>query len=460
MEAHRYLIVDFFPKSYTSEFLHFAKSLKFMDVLKRPDAIMATMWHVVATGTNRTLISVSHPHYINKTSYPHMIPSLTTSHAPPRTIRHVWNTHYGNSSETPAFILTPSQEWNFVYCSTPMRKQDSIWGFDILTDPFDYTVWIYLTIALFLTSALTCQNICSAKKCLSTIFSNFAYIVGQTTIPVAGSVRKYSPLFALWALFCSLLINLYSGEITSAVIRPAPEVTIPTIAELENKSYTLLYENPVWVISINKTGRNDEYISPDKLIFARMISNGVKIIRDKMEYFREMSRGETKVASVMHWVYTIWAVVGIMESVISVNPNPDRRRTKCYVGSQLIASEYTVFGFIPPQHVKVSQVFQKSLLETGLYNYMIREMFAREYISRVQDRGKIISKTKILNEQTDEEKVVVLTLHGKIRIIFLLWIILITASLVAFGIEMGGDCVSCKEIGCLKYKYGYTGKPA
>lgn len=134
----------------------------------------------------------------------------------------------------------------------------------------------------------------------------------------------------------------------------------------------------------------------------------------------------------------MWVIVRVKERVFLVERNQSRG-IKCYIGIQLITSEYTVFGFIPPQNVKVSQVFQKMLLETGLYNYLEGELLAREHTRRVQDLVKVITKSRILSEQTEEEKAAVLTLHGKIRIIFLIWLMLSTLSYMAFGFEILGD---------------------
>lgn len=430
---NRYLMVDFVPQAYHSKFLESVKTMKFTEILNDPRALMASVWQMVAIGTNRTLIAADHQHYLDNDTYPKMMPILGQYAPVPRTIFHVWNYYYNQSKTTATsiFVSTPAEEWNFVYCATPIRKQDSIWGYDILTDPFDYHIWLYLILALTLTSTVVCTN---ASKYFSTLFSNFAFILGQGAIADASSVQQYSLVFVLWTQLCCFLINLYSGEITSVIIQPLPEITIESIDELERKNYSLIYENPIWVVNTNRIVQDGGYVPPDRLTFSKLISKGVKLFPDLKEYFTEMSKVENKVATMMLWMYAISAFMGITKQ-ISADPRQSKRRGKCYIGSKLMSPGYTVYGFTPPSNIEASMIFQRTVLETGLYKYLMGELYAREHSERVQDRVKVISRSKVLDEQTEKEKVVVLTLHGKIRIMFMLWAILCTLSFVSFATE-------------------------
>ncbi len=112
---------------------------------------------------------------------------------------------------------------------------------------------------------------------------------------------------------------------------------------------------------------------------------------------------------------------------------PHKRPVQCYIGKRLIPAGPAYQVIILPRDDKGKEVGRKItyVTESGTGMYWGEENVAMRHSARVQDRSRVVSRTKI---RYDFEGAVVsaLSLQGKIISIFFLWFV----SLVVIGVAV------------------------
>lgn len=164
-------------------------------------------------------------------------------HESERSLGHIWRPNQTQINLTnsytkmgPLYIETAVFPLNFAYCDWPRWKRENIWTFPVVTGPMDSKSWLALIGSiLFLTLVMTRQwsysTSCMATMVISVILSS----------GISGNVPKFSILFVIWMLCSIVLVNLYSGELTSRLIAPLEVDTISDVADLSKNGYTLIF---------------------------------------------------------------------------------------------------------------------------------------------------------------------------------------------------------------------------
>lgn len=91
----------------------------------------------------------------------------------------------------------------------------------------------------------------------------------------------------------------------------------------------------------------------------------------------------------------------------------------CYLGEELFLQQNIFFILAPPK-VKKLAAGSHSMMESGLYFLWYREFTGLVASPRVQSRHRMVSPTKLLKDAPPPQA---LKLEGKLRNVFVLWII-------------------------------------
>lgn len=389
--------------------------------------------NLVASALNATLIGYGHPSFMSA-EHPTVVPGLKMLDIFGRKVIQYWNNYYNStkfSVETPAFIRIPDVPLNFAFCAIRKRKLEKFWNLSIFTHSFDFRSWFGLILALILVSFLEGSNFKVGKFYLK-IFPNLAVLL---TPGIAGKPRKFSLLFVLWMLVCLVVVNYYSGDMTSVLISPAPEVTLSKVEDLTENNYSLIFGEARTrriVIGVVQALKETKYVPPEiSIVSGMLISNDEKqpsIGRSLNKKFFRRITTEYKVAHLSFWPYAS----GLATRSNSFLGKEYPGHKKCHVGKELISAGESFYGFLPPKVAQMSTIFEH-LVDSGIVNYMITEFMKLTMSQRVQDRGKIISPTQLVEEM---EKVEELKMEGKTVTIFFLLGMCLCGSLVCFLCEL------------------------
>lgn len=389
--------------------------------------------NIVTTKMNCTVIAKGHPKFIDDGRYPKIIP-VVYQYDSEMDMLSMWKM-FGSSltGARPMFIQFDSNflgPCNFVYCTTHVRRQDSLWDFSIFTDPFDWAIWSLLMLSLLSVGVIAFSSF-SRKDISAKLLSSLAPLLN------IGSVTGgNSKLFILWMFTCLILVNVYTGELTSKVIIPPPDESISNIEQLEKNNYTLFY---------GLQGLAD-LIKSDADMFTRLgVFEGQILQRmtSKTVVWPNLGIGEEyvlglvsqdKMASFASAAYVMWIASNANEMVrTGTNLSSQILQKKCYVGKELVSYGHLYFTFIPPKSVELAAILSR-LVDAGIVRRWYDESTAVMHSARVQDRVKVISPTQLVD---DKHSVNALALQGNIVTIFLSWMFGLVGSLLRFSYERG-----------------------
>lgn len=140
----------------------------------------------------------------------------------------------------PAVIQLNPYVFNFAYCSKPSRNDDFS-PLELFRTSADIPTWVCLVTSLVLVSLVI-------KLTTKGSESKFAYLATLSVLISVGlsagsRVIQRSWLFMLWMFTSLLLVTFYSGELTSVVIRPAPEFRMTKFVHLSEHNYSMVLRN-------------------------------------------------------------------------------------------------------------------------------------------------------------------------------------------------------------------------
>ncbi len=123
---------------------------------------------------------------------------------------------------------------------------------------------------------------------------------------------------------------------------------------------------------------------------------------------------------------------------------PHERPVHCYIGKRLIpGGEMYQFIETPPSQlgglVKRVSLY---MMESGISQFWYEEYVALRHSTRVQDRARVVSRTKIRYDFEEERVITPLELQGKISSVFFLSFVSLFFSTVSFAVEI----IICKRI--------------
>lgn len=217
-----------------------------------PDfSISYILGKIIAERFNLTLITNDHPIVKNITSQGHKCGNMVMTRFPQiifpvhvfggvETSEQILNcfqeprANSPNVQEKPVFVRKQDILYNFAYCSVPKKEHESTWNFKIFTDLFDVGVLVSLSILLALVSLGVSI---STRRSFSTTFL-YAFVV-----LLDNEIRhlKNAKLYILWLFNTFLIVDFYSGAISSQVIAP-PKDTQPTkFSQLQENNFSIIF---------------------------------------------------------------------------------------------------------------------------------------------------------------------------------------------------------------------------
>lgn len=399
--------------------------------------------NVIAKAVNASLI-MHEKNYDYNVTYPHptIIPDLRAFEIHQKTVTNIWNIYYSrskNKGDLPLlfpFPLDSILDSNFAYCDTSRGKSDSVWTFSIFSDPFSQWIWIWLGTCLMVISIIAFSSI---NKLSFQFITTIAPLFGQ----FETSSKRHSGLFLLWMFACTILINEYSGEITSNMIKPVPDDMAQTAEQLADRNFTLVFVKQDEVTELNKMIEDTLRITKNEQVRRKQMAMQKLLHGATQEPFDPITGigfagfvYGTKQVAFCPWGMAIW---GATRASYWLKLDAERRgvrnRRKCYVGKELIRYGPAYFTFLPPNNKVVARAYE-SLAEFGIAQLWIQEGLAALHSRRVQDRVRVKSPTKVVDLQGESEDASAsLRLQGKMLIIFLLCSLCLAFSFACFLVE-------------------------
>lgn len=326
-------------------------------------------------------------------------------------------------ADKPPVVQQDPIAFSYSYCNIPVPKLDGISPSKLFSTTADLPVWICILFALILVSLLIRLKIGENQPVLvATLSALISAGISGDTKPI-----QRSGLFTLWTVTCLLFVIYYSGGLTSVVISPTPEDRMTKIIELQENNYSILFAEHVthYMVSTSvkvREGAPHQEQSTLKKLLESVIIAPTRIAAAKM------LATEQKQALISVWQATIYYLNRAKE-YLSEHKIAKRR---CYLGEELVLPENIYFVAAPPDGHKLMEV-TRFLIEAGIHSLWLREVAGIAASPRVQDRSKMRSPTKLLQEVQLPEPLELM--DGMLRNVFVLWAICLVFAGVAFIVE-------------------------
>ncbi len=457
-QSLKYIVLNYFhlPQSVLQDtFQNFPRKRDYYQVPNRTFSSFGPIFNsfkVIADTVNLSLITDNYFKSVNisKEKYTDIYPAVWSFPGAPYSLKNVVNT-YSNGSKNidndVKVITVPTIGFNFIYCDVPKVKTELPWNFETLTFSFEFDIWCLILLSIVCV-ILTIKQIVRKSSLSDTIF----LVLGSLFPDVlhVPKLFKQIPLLYIWVFSCFVISIHYSATITSILISPPQEDSLSFFSEVVQNNFTILFDSIVAFRVINASVRHQLPGSKNPDILAinsimDLLTSKTRVLNNEVhtgvrESPAKRLATERKLALVHLWNFVI-PVVKDVDNLYE-NIEPYKRPVHCYIGKRLIpcGSMYQI-SVLPQGNKKLGRI-SSYMMESGINNYWRDEYIALKFAARIQDRSKVISKTKIIYSF---EKAVTtpLELEGKISSVFFLWVICL----------MGGCCtVFAGELWFLRVK--------
>lgn len=421
--------------------------------------------HIIAAATiarnlNLTLLSrLSAPQKIQQQS-PSVYFFVYVFDSQGRTAKSLWDRyrHHSNNDSTsikrqiihemPEFIQIKPSDFNFVYCDVPRQKLDSPFTLTAFTEPFHFTVWLYLLASIIATAILVNSELISARVQFH-LTPVLSALITPGLVWSCSKIRRklnYSGLFLLWTVCCLILVNFYSGAVTSFLITPPEGDPMTKIKHLLERNYALIFDGLVRFGLLK--GTVQAYMSLLDRERMRNVNENMQVLENLLksssvveeeDEFIEKIAYSGKFSSVVGWPYALYIATKANELITTRKKLVEGDDRSCLVGKELISGGPLFHVFIPPGSSRASAVYRR-FVDSGLQDLWVKEFYGNAFSKRVQDRSKVISSTQIGDSQRNLAStmgdVKSLKLEGRVVKIFILWLLCVFASGFYFLIEL------------------------
>lgn len=377
-------------------------------------------------------------------SFPTLISALSESKPETKSPLYFWNLFKNHSChETqhnhPIFISEPNYPYNIAYCDTPKIENDLIWDLSVFLSPFGIYTWFAIFTVLVVVSAVNSIFIEFSNNKLKCFLScQFFPTLNTLLSPSIGmsfwKVNKNSKLLILWTFTSVILVTFYLGVMCSKMIKPSPFIILKNSTELHKNNYTLIYLYANHLELISSVAHKQSNVDLINLLETS------EVHVNESEFINELAFGNKKAVlyawtAVCHWATMAIDLIHKQELL----ENEQISNTKaCFVGLEMISPGKLYYGFIPPNHNKLAYTMQL-LFDTGIYNRWMYEYIGLATASRVQDRVKLKSPTKlVIQEYVDNygNKVPPLKLKGKMLKAFVLYGVCVLVCNIVLTLEI------------------------
>ncbi|CAL8087575.1 unnamed protein product [Orchesella dallaii] len=379
---------------------------------------------------------------ISSVSYPLVNPAVQIYEMRGTPLIKFWN-KYKNRSVHLTRLQTLG--FNFAYCSTPSIIYEKAWNVSVLVNAFEFKVWAILLLAILCISLRIATEIQNGVLIFQFKSYGFvSYTVSSAIISTLPYPQK-SGLLLLWMFMSLILVNYYTGSITSHLISPPEEDAMTEISQVVKNNYSIIFETIVQLGIMKATVQSYKNEDNGKTFNVRKDFQAihsllerfspVSLIESHAEYIRNVSYSE-KVVILYIWPFVMKTINDANNLIAMEQPIPSKRR-HCYVGKRIIPSGEVFNGFGNHGSARLQQVFQ-STVEAGVYLYWMTEFCQMSYAKRVQDRRKVTSPTQITYDFVSTFSA--LRMEGKVLTVFFVW----TMCLVGCTISCAFEIYYCK----------------
>lgn len=383
------------------------------EIITYPELLIA---HILATTVN-----VTFPELISSVEYGIYSVNLNYS----KNARNKYN----------RYVQTRSKRWSYAYCAIVSKEKYSIWDFTLFLEPFDLCTWL-LFVSSFMLVVIFCKDYQYTRMgcvMLSTLSS--ALSLGTQAL------SSRPKLFLMWMWLCMVIGNFYTGEIQSKLIKPAEDDLIKNFGDLKKLNYSLVMptsssEEQFQVLSY----LNHTRLSRSESILKELLQ-GVINIPVNLDLYKPLAFWEGKWATVGPWFTVL-----MYEWLLKNADNSTRKRKdklKCHMGKEMLSVGKRFFIFYPSASMRLVPVLFQKLVESGIQQRLMKEGRALMHSSRVQERVRVKSPTKILPIEVAPIKALIL--EGRLFTIFLFWATCIIITLIS-------HCVEHSILKCVSYR--------
>lgn len=321
----------------------------------------------------------------------------------------------------PSVTQVDTFSYNYVYCSTIKKVEHET--FSLITSLLrsaDTATWISLVTSIILVTFLV-QRV---GKLSDGWYAWIATISVLISPGMSGKIRTKSLLFLAWMSGCLVLVTFYSGDLTSLVVCPVPELRVTSFEQLLKNNFSLTYEDPGMPIRVRFAVATSLENSVKQGLL-KLIDNR-EIVKGNMNFYEKFIFGGKKTASILPW----------MLATYRANKGNDMiqerrvRGSRCYIGEEarFPRKRYFLFAGNNELNVLVAQYFGW-IVEAGFFDIWWRENLGIATSRRVQSRPKVISATRLEHEVHTPES---LKLEGNLMDVMFLWMIGLVGSTFVF----------------------------
>lgn len=326
-----------------------------------------------------------------------------------------------------SFLMENSLGFNYAYCGHPETPDMARSPFALFHETADNYFCLALLVSfvimtiffrLFAKHGATLQEIIIALLC--TLFSGGF---------CGARIFSNSFVFTLWMGMCVVCGTYFGGALTSFVVSPNPEPRMTEMGQLIARNYSLVSSDPQ-TLGFAKA-MIESIVHLDDL-------EGMEILKlltsswipPTINEFLKILTGDKKIATISSGQLAIYAA-NLGTEFILTEKIPNMR---CYIGRNLVYYKTFFFLFTSPVYRDAdhfARVLQK-MMEGSIHQFWFKECMEIGLAPRVQDRAKVKSPTKIVEEKEDPRP---LKVEGNLQNAFFLWVFCIVISSVGFFVE-------------------------
>lgn len=225
---------------------------------------------------------------------------------------------------------------------------------------------------------------------------------------------------------CLILVTYYSGSLTSVVIHPTRDYRMTRIGNLRGGNFSLILRYDLAAVVKNLVKMSGYRTEAGEILSPLINSSKVAPSEDALA---EMITTMERHIFIALWPPTIQAT-NLAEAYMSNNHIYDK---KCYVGEQLFFHQNMFIVMSPPNSLKLGGIVTL-MMESGIYAVWFNEYVGISASLRVQERSKMLSRTKLLEEKVQPKALKLL--EGKVKNILFLWITCLSVSGIVFVAEI------------------------
>lgn len=338
------------------------------------------------------------------------------------------------TSLSPTIFPVTKSASNLVYCQNRRKKQENMSPLEIFRNTADTLVWMSLLLSILLISLLL--KVGSTSDFSEILLTTLSILLS----PAISGISRNSKLFVLWTFVCLLFLTYYSGSLTSVVISPPPDARFTKIDELYEHKYTLLSISKFsadWVIlSVNEGLRWSQKKNTTSYrrftMLKELFTSSILIPTDSDDetWYKKLWEAESKIFLFVYFATAVHTAGKLMVYL----KNENIHGIRCYLGEELEVVEMTYFMATSSGRNQVARIYLL-LLEAGYYSFLEKEFWALISFNRVQDRVRVDPSLTRIVEETQAPRPLQIW-EGKLRNVFLLWVICLGGGLGMFVLEI------------------------